>query len=88
MTVRRRSLAISADTWSRWWNRLIQLTGWTLGVYECSPFVRHAQLAVLVFAGALILGGAGLRLLVRGLVGVIEDIDDAERADDHADRRR
>lgn len=76
----RAPIAISADAWSRWFNRLLQLSGWGLGLYHC-VFVRPVQLLVLVFAGALILGGAGIRLFIRGLIGVLESsVDESDRA--------
>lgn len=65
------SLRISADTWTRWWNRVSQIVGLGLLIYE-SAIVPHAQFAVLLFASAMMLGSAGLRILVRGAGQMLE----------------
>lgn len=52
------------DRWSRWFFRLVQGTGLALGVHEGLGAGRPF---VMLFAGALILGAVGVRILIRGV---------------------
>lgn len=67
------------DLWTRWWNRVSQIAGLGIIVYE-SIFAAHAQFIVLLFAAAMMLGAAGLRILVRGAANLLEEPKD-ERND-------
>lgn len=63
---------ISTEGWTRWWNRISQIAGLGIIVYE-SVFAERAQFIVLLFAAAMMLGGAGLRILVRGAASLVEE---------------
>lgn len=61
------------DRWSVWFNRVSQVAGLVLVAYEVSgpenPFA-------LLFAGAMMLGPVGLRLMLRGASGLLADAAD------------
>lgn len=63
---------ISTEGWTRWWNRISQISGLGIIIYE-SIFAAHAQFVVLLFAAAMMLGAAGLRILVRGAANLLEE---------------
>lgn len=52
------------DYWSRWFFRLVQVVGLAIGIHET---LGPGRLFVLLFAGALILGAVGVRILLRGV---------------------
>lgn len=62
---------ISAETWSRWWNRVSQVSGLGLIVFEALH--EKPSGLVMLFGAAMMLGAAGLRLLVRGAISFATD---------------
>jgi len=63
------------DRWSLWFFRLVQTVGLAIGVYEVK-FTAHAQISVLLYSAALILGSFGLKLLLHGAQTVVSAASD------------
>lgn len=63
---------IPADRWSRWWNRISQVSGLAIIFYEVIGYGEHASFVVLLFASAMMLGAAGLRILIRGATAIVD----------------
>lgn len=59
------------DLWSKWFNRSMQVGGFALVAYEAQAKDRAAWLGLI--AVAMMLGGGGIRLLVRGAVRFLAD---------------
>lgn len=68
------------DRWSRWFFRLVQVTGWGLGIHEV---LGPGRATVLMFCGALILGSVGVRAMVRGVVELAQQSQPLEGEQDH-----
>ena len=63
--------ALPSDPWSIWFSRIIQIVGLGLVVYEA--VVEHTDRPwLLLVASAMMLGGLGLQLVLRALLGRIE----------------
>jgi hypothetical protein len=61
------------DRWTVWFNRLVQVAG--LGIVAHEEITGHAQAGLLLVAAAMMLGGIGLRLLVRGARKMLEPFE-------------
>ena len=71
----RASQAHPQDRWSLWFTRLMQLVGLGIVVYE-TLVVQSDRPWLLLVAVAMMLGGQGLRLLLRGARGLMEEAGD------------
>jgi hypothetical protein len=64
--------APAVDQWSKWFNALLQFTGWGIIVEQVIVGQDgHDRPWILLIAIAMILGGAGLRLLLRGALRML-----------------
>lgn len=79
------SPTIPVDRWSRWWNRISQVSGLAIIFYEVIHYGEHASFVVLLFASAMMLGGAGLRILVRGATAAIDPPAEPRERDEPPD---
>jgi hypothetical protein len=62
----------TADRWTVWWNRLSQVAGLGIMIFEVVRYGEHVDFVVMLFAAAMMLGGVGLRILVRGAASMME----------------
>lgn len=62
----------TVDLWSKWFNRLLQVSGWGTIVEQVIVGQGGRDRPWILLVGvALILGGAGLRMLLRSAVRLI-----------------
>lgn len=56
----------TTDLWSLWFNRIVQIVGLALVVYE-ALFAKTDRPFLFILLGAMMLGSLGIRIFVRAL---------------------
>ena len=66
----------SQDRWSKWFTRTVQTVGLLMVIVQAAAVYlldREPEPWLLLVAVAMMLGGYGLRLILRGASGVLDD---------------
>lgn len=64
----------AGDRWSRWFTRTMQVVGLLMIVTQAAAVYvggRHPEPWLLLVAMAMMLGGVGLQLILRGMSGLL-----------------
>ena len=67
-------MSAQGDRWSIWFTRIVQLVGLLIVITEQVAVLllgRHPEPWLLLVAVAMMLGGLGLRLILRGATGLL-----------------